>query len=153
MQRDFRSISTLRNDTRNTTNHTKVTILVIDDEQVIVDLATRILNDAGLPALGTTDPDEGLRLIKTNPSIKVLLSDVMMPKATGPEFVRRAQRMRNGDLRILFMTGGFDGVRFRHTDRILEKPWSCEELVNAIRGALSDMPELVAWDGPERRAA
>jgi DNA-binding response OmpR family regulator len=82
-----------------------------------------------------------------------LLSDVMMPKVMGPEVVRRAQRMRHGDLRILFMTGGFDGVLLRHTDRILEKPWSCEELVAAIRGALSDMPERVAWDGPERRAA
>jgi len=127
------------------------TILVIDDQQVIVDLTTRILNDAGLPALGITDPDEALRLIESNPSISVLLSDVMMPKTTGPQLVRRAQRIRRGGLRVLFMTGGFHGVAFRQTDRILEKPWRPEELVDEVRRVLSDIPDHTVWDGPERR--
>jgi DNA-binding response OmpR family regulator len=75
----------------------------------------------------------------------------MMPKATGPEVVRRAQRIRRGTLRVLFMTGGFEGVRFRQTDRILEKPWSSEELIAEIRQLLSDVPQRVEWHGPERR--
>jgi CheY-like chemotaxis protein len=128
-----------------------ITILVVDDEPAIVDLTTQILTEAGFPALGTTDPDEALRLIETIPSIQVLLSDVMMPKVTGPEVVRLAQRIRHGGLRVLFMTGGFDGVRFRQTDRILEKPWSSEELVHEVRQILSDAPQRVVWDGPERR--
>jgi len=126
-------------------------ILVVDDEPAIVDVTTSILNEAGLPARGTTDPDEALRLVETVASIRVLLSDVMMPKTTGPEIFRRAQRIRNGSLRVLFMTGGFEGLQVRQTDRILEKPWSREELVREVRRILSEVPPPVPWDGPERR--
>jgi two-component system cell cycle sensor histidine kinase/response regulator CckA len=130
---------------------TDSTILVVDDEQALVDLTTAILNNAGFTALGTTDPDEALRMVEHDDSIGVLLSDVMMPKATGPELVRRAQRIRSGDLRILFMSGGFDDVRFRQTDRILEKPWTREELLGEIRRVISKSPPKATWHGPERR--
>jgi CheY-like chemotaxis protein len=130
---------------------TDSTILVVDDEQGLVDVTTAILNQAGFTALGTTDPDEALRLVETNSSINVLLSDVMMPKANGPELVRRAQRARSGSLRVLFMSGGFDDVRFRQTDRILEKPWTRDELIEEIKGLLGEDPPSAAWDGPERR--
>jgi two-component system cell cycle sensor histidine kinase/response regulator CckA len=130
---------------------TDSTILVVDDEQALVDLTTAILNEAGFTALGTTDPDEALRMVETDDSIGVLLSDVMMPKATGPELVRRAQRIRSGALRILFMSGGFDNVRFRQTDRILEKPWTRKELLGEIRGVFSKSPPKTKWHGPERR--
>lgn len=127
------------------------TILVIDDDPAIVDVTTAILNEAGFPALGTTDPDEAIRLVETVASIRVLLSDVMMPNTTGPEIFRRAQRVRNGSLRVLFMTGGFEGVHVRQTDRILEKPWSRAELLREVRRILSEDPEHVPWNGPERR--
>ena len=35
--------------------------------------------------------------------------------------------------------------------RILEKPWTREELIAEIRGILSEMPLPVEWDGPKRR--
>jgi len=126
-------------------------VLVIDDDEALVALATTILNAAGFPTWGTTKPHEALRWIGANPSIKVLISDVMMPEITGPELVRRAQRIRHGRLRVLFMTGGFDGVQFRKADRILEKPWTSEELLHETRRTLSDVPSDVPWDGPERR--
>jgi CheY-like chemotaxis protein len=130
---------------------TAFTILVVDNDPAIVEVTMAILSQAGFPAMGTTDPGEALQLIETRPSIKVLLSDVMMGKTTGPELVRRAQRIRDGELRVLFMTGGFDGVRIRQTDLILAKPWTSVELINAIRGLLAEAPRSVAWSGPERR--
>lgn len=130
---------------------TEAMILVVDDDEALVALTMTILNSAGFPTLGTTNPNEALRLIESNPSLKVLISDVMMPGTTGPEIVRRAQRIRHGELRVLFMTGGFDDVRFRQADRILEKPWSCEELLREVRQILSDVPSGMPWDGPERR--
>jgi DNA-binding response OmpR family regulator len=128
-----------------------LTILVIDDEQAVVDLTTTVLTEEGFAVLGTTDPDEALRLVEEMDSIKVLISDVMMPKMAGPEIVRMAQRIRQGRLRVLFVTGGFDGVRFRQTDRILQKPWSCAELLTEIRTLLADIPRCEPWSGPERR--
>ena len=125
--------------------------MVVDDEQSIVELTTTILSQEGFSVIGTTDPEEALQWIEREPSIDVLISDVMMGDTTGPEIVRRAQRIRDRKLRVLFMTGGFDGVRFRQTDRILQKPWSGAELVGEVRRVLSDLPEHAAWNGPERR--
>jgi CheY-like chemotaxis protein len=127
------------------------TILVVDDDPALVKLAPTILNDAGFRAVGTTDPHEALRLIETQTSINLLVTDVMMPKATGPEIVRQAQRIRQGRLRVLFMTGGFDGVQFRKTDSVLEKPWTCEELISAVTYVLAEVLQPVEWSGPERR--
>ena len=128
-----------------------ITVVVLDDDQAIVNLATTILNDAGFPTFGTTDPQETLRLIATEPLIRLLITDVMMPRTSGPEIVRQAQRIRQGRLHVLFMTGGFDGEQFRKTDRILEKPWSCEELTDAVRQVMKEKPQAAEWDGPERR--
>jgi CheY-like chemotaxis protein len=126
-------------------------ILVVDNEQAIVDVTISVLKQAGFAAVGTTDPEEALRWIETRPGIKLLLSDVMMGDMSGPELVRRAQRIRAGELRVLFMTGGFSGVRVRQTDRILSKPWTSAELISAVQSLLSDEPRSVAWSGPERR--
>jgi len=134
--------------------HSKdIKILVVDDERTIVELTTTILSQEGFSVIGTTDPEEALRWIEKEPSIEVLISDVMLGKTTGPEIVRRAQRIRDRKLRVLFMTGGFDGVRFRQTDRILHKPWNSAELVAELLRVLSDVPKLAAWDGPERRTS
>src|SRR5688572_5657217 len=97
-------------------------VLVIDDDSAIVDLATAILRDEGFPTFGTTDPEEAIHLVKTNHSIKLLLSDVVMPKLTGPDVVRRALKSRVDSVRVVFMSGGFEGISFRRTDRLLDKP-------------------------------
>jgi len=126
-------------------------ILVIDDNQEIVDLTTTFLSQAGFTTFGTTDPEEAIRLVETNHSIKLVLSDILMPKITGPEFVRRALKSRDGDVRVLFMSGGFKGVRFRQTDRLLDKPLSFKSLAAEIRSILTELPKAPSWEGPERR--
>jgi len=130
---------------------TESAILVIDDEPMIVELMTAALQQGGFTAFGTTDPDEAVRLVETNPSIKLVLSDVMMPTTTGPEVVRRALKLRNDNVRVLFMSGGFGGTRFRQTDRLLDKPMTFKNLLDEVRRTLSEMPVFASWDGPERR--
>jgi CheY-like chemotaxis protein len=127
-------------------------ILIIDDDPDIVELTTSFLTHAGFSVFGTTDPEEAIRLVETNPSIRLVLSDVSMPKLNGPEVVRRALKSRDGDVRVLFMSGGFQGVRFRQTDRFLYKPLIFESLIEAIRSGLAaDPPVAASWEGPERR--
>jgi CheY-like chemotaxis protein len=126
-------------------------ILVIDDDSQIVDLTTAYLRRAGFTVFGTTNPEEAIRLVETQHSIKLVLSDMSMPGMTGPEFVRRALKLRDGDVRVLFMSGGFEGMRFRQTDRLLDKPLSLKSLVAEIRTTLANPPLLPVWVGPERR--
>lgn len=127
------------------------TILVIDDDPDIVELTTSFLQQAGFNVIGTTDPEEAIRLVETNHAIKLVLSDVSMPKLDGPEVVRRALRTRNGDVRVVFMSGGFEGVPFRQTDRFLRKPLTFELLAREMRSHLDEPAPPVPWEGPERR--
>jgi two-component system cell cycle sensor histidine kinase/response regulator CckA len=125
-------------------------ILIIDDDSDIVELTTSFLTNAGFSVFGTTDPEEAIRLVETNPSIKLVLSDVSMPGINGPEVVRRALKSR-ADVRVVFMSGGFQGVRFRQSDRFLHKPLVFESLVKELRSGLAEPPPPGSWDGPERR--
>jgi two-component system cell cycle sensor histidine kinase/response regulator CckA len=127
------------------------TILIVDDDLDIVKLATLFLTHAGFHVFGTTDPEEAIRLVETNDSIKLVLSDISMPKMDGPEVVRHALRARHDDVKVIFMSGGFEGVRFRQTDRLLSKPLTFESLVREIRATLADLPSAVPWEGTERR--
>jgi DNA-binding NtrC family response regulator len=130
--------------------HNDPAVLVVDDDKDIVELATAFLTRAGFRTFGTTDPEEAIRLVQTDHSIKIVLSDVSMPKLTGPEVIRRAFKFRE-DVRVLFMSGGFSGVQFRQTDRFLRKPLRFEHVVEEIRTALNELPDPVSWQGPERR--
>jgi two-component system, cell cycle sensor histidine kinase and response regulator CckA len=130
--------------------HNDPAVLVVDDDKDIVELATVFLTRAGFRILGTSDPEEAVRLVETDHSIKLVLSDISMPKLTGPEVIRRAFKSRE-DVRVLFMSGGFSGVQFRQTDRFLSKPLRFEQVAEEIRTVLNEMPSSVSWQGPERR--
>src|SRR5688572_8319733 len=136
---------------RRITNMNDSSILIIDDDSDIVSLTKAVLTRAGFNVFGTTDPEEAIRLVETDPSIKLVLSDISMPKLSGPEVVRRALKTRDGDVRVLFMSGGCQDAHFRQTDRFLYKPLMFESLAEEIRSTLTKPPVPVAWDGLERR--
>jgi len=125
-------------------------VLVVDDDKEIVELALTLLGNAGFRVLGTSDPEEAVRMVETDHSIKIVLSDVSMPKLSGPEVIRRAFKSR-GDVRVLFMSGGFSGVQFRQTDRFLSKPLRFDQVASEIRALLNELPQPISWQGPERR--
>ena len=125
-------------------------VLVIDDDPDILDLVKMFLEQAGFHTLATTDPEDAVRLMETDLSIKVVLADVSMPKLSGPEVIRRAFKVRD-DVRVLFMSGGFAGVQFRQTDKFFRKPLPFDQVVKAIHSALKEMPAPSNWEGTERR--
>ena len=73
-------------------------------------------------------------------AIDLLLTDVVMPKLGGGELARRLAALRPG-LRVLFMSGYTDGALAQHGVlaegvALLEKPFSGEKLVRAVRDQL-----------------
>jgi CheY-like chemotaxis protein len=64
------------------------TILVVDDEQGVVEILAEVLQDEGYAVLKALDGADGLRLAHEHrPSL--VISDVMMPRLSGVELVRR----------------------------------------------------------------
>jgi len=116
-------------------------ILVAEDDAGVADVVVSVLRENGYDVLETRDGEQALAAYKEHhSSIDLVVSDVVMPKLGGPEWVTRA---RNAGLspRVLFMSGYTDDalVDLRASDHsvdLLEKPFSASELSRRVRQAL-----------------
>src|SRR5262245_54910916 len=98
------------------------TVLVIDDDELILELTIQTLNQLGFPAVGRAEADGAMEASKALPSLRLVLSDVRLKSCTGPDLVRRVLRKRP-ELKVVFMSGGFHNVPFRRTDPVVDKPF------------------------------
>jgi CheY-like chemotaxis protein len=81
------------------------TILVVDDEPDVCELARDCLLAAGYMVLEATDGEEALRIAEAHTEpIHLLLTDVVMPRLNGVELAGRLTRQRP-DTKVLYMSG------------------------------------------------
>jgi signal transduction histidine kinase len=80
------------------------TILVVEDEPQLREVASRMLERHGFRALTVESPDEALAVLETDSRIALLLTDVVMPGMSGLQLAEKATALYPG-LRILFMSG------------------------------------------------
>ena len=120
------------------------TILLIEDDDSVREVARRILTRAGYTVVVARYGSEALELAEGDPSIDAVLSDVVMPGLSGPEVVARLQAQRP-ELAAVFMSGyapesegplgGADLVR---------KPFTAPQLLEAVRKAIDAKPAVAA---------
>ena len=79
-------------------------ILVAEDEAMLRTIAVEMLEDAGFAVFQAGDGEEALALLKTNPGIEVLVSDIKMPRMDGYALAEAGLALRP-ELKILLMTG------------------------------------------------
>jgi hypothetical protein len=121
------------------------TVLVVDDEADVCELARDCLVAAGYRVLEARDGEEALRIAEGHPEpIHLLLTDVMMPRLNGVELAGRLTHQRP-DMKVLYMSGfavvgaqteQLSGPGLQAGDPILPKPFSTEALVRKIREVL-----------------
>jgi two-component system, cell cycle sensor histidine kinase and response regulator CckA len=116
------------------------TVMLVEDEGGLRDLVTRLLQRQGYTVLAAADAEEAQRLFEANPSIDVLLTDVVMPGSSGPELTRRLIEQRPG-LRVIYMSGYTEEAIVHHGVikpgiAFLNKPFTSEALGEKIREAL-----------------
>ncbi len=128
------------------------TILVVDDESDVCELARDCLVAAGYRVLEATDGEEALRIAEAHTEpIHLLLTDVVMPRLNGVELAGRLTRQRP-DTKVLYMSG-FAVVGAQHDllsgpglepgDPILPKPFNTETLTRKVR-------EVLGFPSPSR---
>ena len=118
------------------------TVLLVEDEDAVRSLTSRILRKYGYSVLEARDGTEAVEVSQRFPGyVHLLLTDVVMPKMSGREVAERLTDHRPG-IRVLYMSGYTDDELLRHgvTDRrgacFLEKPFTPEGLQRAIRECL-----------------
>jgi two-component system cell cycle sensor histidine kinase/response regulator CckA len=116
------------------------TVLVVEDEQGLRELARRLLERQGYTVLVAANADEALELFEANASIEVLLTDVVMPGASGPELTRQLVE-RRPTLKVIYMSGYTEDAIVRHGVlnpgiAFLNKPFTAVALGRKIREVL-----------------
>lgn len=79
-------------------------IIIAEDEPELRGLLLEAFEDAGLSAIGAADGVEALALLKANPTVSLLLSDIRMPNMDGYRLAEEALA-HNDNLKLLMMTG------------------------------------------------
>jgi two-component system, cell cycle sensor histidine kinase and response regulator CckA len=114
------------------------TILLIEDEQAVRTVATRVLKNSGYFVLAACNGEEALVLAdQADGSIDMVLTDVIMPDMAGPEVVERLIK-RWPSLKVLYMSGYAQGDKARAQildpdTSFLQKPFSADNLVRTVR--------------------
>jgi PAS domain S-box-containing protein len=81
------------------------TILLIEDEPLVRDLALEVLSSRSYRVLTARDGEEALAIARTHPTeIHLTVTDVVLPAMSGKEVARRLRETRPG-LKVLFMSG------------------------------------------------
>ncbi len=118
------------------------TVLLVEDESSVRDLANRLLRQQGYRVLEAAHGEEALRLAQDSAGQKIhlLLTDVVLPQMSGKELADQLKTFRP-DLKVLYMSGYTDftvvhqGALTPGT-HFLQKPFSLETLSQKVREAL-----------------
>ncbi len=117
------------------------TVLVAEDEILILKLTGRVLEELGYNVLLANTPDKAIRLAREHSGeIHLVVADVVMPEMNGRELVKRLQSF-HPNLKSLYMSGYTASVISRRglLDEgtfFLQKPFSKKELAEKTRMAL-----------------
>ena len=112
-----------------------LTVLVTDDDESMLELASAILQRAGYQILTARDGSEAMAALHENPGIALLFTDIKMPGIDGFMLADMA-KVSHPDLKVLYATGFGDEVRtkpgVRH-GKILNKPYGPQQLREEVR--------------------
>jgi PAS domain S-box-containing protein len=116
-------------------------ILLVEDESAVRRLARRVLEKNDYSVLEAATPTAALEIARARRgTIDLLLTDVVMPEMSGPEL---SEALHQSDIHIptLFTSGYTDDEVIRHGlegrgDTFLEKPFTTQQLLVAVRAAL-----------------
>jgi two-component system, cell cycle sensor histidine kinase and response regulator CckA len=117
---------------------TEETILVVDDQPALCEVAEILLSRCGYRVLRACDASEAKEIVCDNPNIDLLLTDIEMPGMPGDELAEwfRATRPHGA---VVFMSGNPMQQRRLDGSPFIEKPFvHLDALVSTIRKALRD---------------
>jgi CheY-like chemotaxis protein len=120
----------------------RVRILVVEDEELVRDLATELLAELGYDVVAAEDGAAALRVLDAGPPPRVLFTDVAMPGGMdGLELAREAKR-RQPELKVVYTTGysslfASDATGELHGP-VLPKPYTPARLQSQIEKVIAE---------------
>lgn len=120
------------------------TILLVEDEQAVRELAESVLKEKGYTVYSSAHPSEAEALVaRRGEEISLLLSDVVLPECSGPKLYQRLSP-KYPALKVLYISGySQETLSFKPDGAgklLLRKPFTPTELAAKVRAVLDAKP-------------
>ncbi|MGC8658613.1 MAG: response regulator [Desulfomonilaceae bacterium] len=129
----------------NAGDNVKAVTMVVDDEQIVQESVSRILEEIGFRVDVASRVDQALNLMKTN-KYDLIFTDLMMPDRNGMELVETVAK-NYPDTGVIMFTGypsvesAVGSIKLGAID-YLPKPFNPEQLVDIAERALNNVTTL-----------
>jgi two-component system, cell cycle sensor histidine kinase and response regulator CckA len=117
------------------------TILLVEDDEAILDIAKSILERLGYHVLPMKSPKQAVGLVESNgKQIDLLITDVVMPEMNGKELANKITALKPG-IKCLYMSGytadviAHRGILDEGLD-FIQKPFKIRDFSNTVRKIL-----------------
>lgn len=119
------------------------TILLVDDEEIIIDVGEELLKKVGYNVLSAGSGEEAIEIYKkSRSSIDLIILDMIMPGMDGDETYNRLKEI-NPKIRVILSSGyGVNDLDSEILncafDGFIQKPFNIKQLTHKIREILDD---------------
>ena len=113
------------------------TILLIDDEEIVINMSEMMLKRLGYKVLKAHDGDEGLQMFEENKSkIDLIISDLEMPKMNGKEVMDKVREI-DPQIKVMLSSGALTEADERNVidkgfNGFIKKPYDMNALCEKI---------------------
>jgi two-component system cell cycle sensor histidine kinase/response regulator CckA len=116
-------------------------ILVVDDEAIARRYMERALAQQGYRVMLANDGEQALELLRmTRRKVDLVITDLVMPGMGGHAFALEVGRLPSPPP-VLYISA-YEKPQGDMAKRFLQKPFSVDELVNAVRALISPPQEV-----------
>jgi len=121
----------------------KETVLLVDDETMILDVGERMLNKLGYKVFTAADGKEAIEVFqKYQDKIDIIILDMIMPKMGGGETFDRIKEMKT-EIKVLLSSGySINGqateILNRGCNGFIQKPFNLQSLSRNLRSILEE---------------
>ncbi len=118
-------------------------ILVVDDEEICLTIAAKLIETLGLDVILAHDGIEAVQLYEENKNdIACVMLDIHMPRMNGIEAFKRLKSINN-DVHVVITSGYVNATNRRLLDPInplgyIKKPVSLDNIINYLNRYTSD---------------
>ncbi|MBF0619014.1 MAG: response regulator [Candidatus Omnitrophica bacterium] len=121
------------------------TILVVDDEEVVVDITKKKLMQDGFSVIGVNDGEAAIEVLKQG-LVDLIILDVEMPKMNGYTFIAERKKIAGAENIPIIVLTAYDSMEpifKRHGIKgYLQKPATFQELRDKINAVLAGQYDL-----------
>ena len=108
-------------------------ILVIDDDEEILNLVSKMLTHIGYEVKVAHDGEEGIRVFDSNQGFGCVITDIQMPKINGNQVAEHIRSASVSDIPLIAITGFDNGeIDQKLFHASLMKPFKIQTLVELI---------------------